>query len=186
LAPFDGIITQKLANAGDLATPGKPLLRIEGENNLQILTDIPEAMVHKVKIGDILQAQIPATNTKVSGQVTEISPIADPSSRTTPIKIQIEYEPQLRSGQFARVTLAASETKTLAIPRTAVLIYGQLERVFVAQNNTADLRLVRTGVNLMGADGTELVEILSGLDVGDIVVTSGNSTLQSGQPLQIQ
>ncbi|BHH82652.1 efflux RND transporter periplasmic adaptor subunit [Desulforhopalus sp. 52FAK] len=185
-APFDGIITQKPANTGDLATPGKPLLRIEGENNLQIITDIPEAMIHAIKRGDILEAQIPATNTKVTGQVTEISPIADPSSRTSSIKIQITSQPQLRSGQFARVTLASDETKTLVIPQTAILTYGQLERVFVAQDNTAKLRLVRSGRSFIDNDNNELIEILSGLDLGDTVITSGNSTLQSGQPLSIK
>ncbi|MFT5698332.1 MAG: RND family efflux transporter MFP subunit [Desulforhopalus sp.] len=185
-APFDGIITQKPANAGDLATPGKPLLRIEGENNLQILTDIPEAMIHRITSGDILHATIPATGSKVTGVVTEVSPIADPSSRTTPIKIKIDAELNLRSGQFARVTLALDESETFAIPPTAVLPYGQLERVFVTKDNQAQLRLVRTGVTLLGADGKERIEVLSGLSEGETVITSGNSNLQSGQPLQIQ
>jgi RND family efflux transporter MFP subunit len=185
-APFDGIITQNPANAGDLATPGKPLLLIEGENNLQILTDIPEAMISKISPGDTLQATIPASNTKVSGVVAEVSPTADPSSRTTPIKIKIGYVAPLRSGQFARVTLALEETTTLAIPKSAVVPYGQMQRVFVAKDNTAQLRLVRTGVSINGAEGAEYIEILSGLTEGESVIISGNTTLQSGQPLQIQ
>ena len=185
-APFDGIITQKPANAGDLATPGKPLLRIEGENNLQILTDIPEAMIHKIKKGDVLQAKIPATNSDVSGVVTEVSPTADSSSRTTPIKLKINAAPQLRSGQFARVTLALDATETFAVPEAAILPYGQLERVFVVKNNQAQLRLVQTGVLLTGADGKKRIEVLSGLSEGETVIISGNSNLQSGQPLQIQ
>lgn len=185
-APFDGIITKKPANAGDLATPGKPLLRIEGENNLQILTDIPEAMIHTIQLGDVLQATIPATNITVSGMVTEISPTADPSSRTTPIKIKIKSTPLLRSGQFARVALALEETETFVIPQSAVLPYGQLERVFVTNNNKAQLRLVRTGIVLQGTDGKQRIEILSGLSGEENVITSGNNNLQSGQPLQIQ
>lgn len=186
IAPFDGIITQKLANAGDLATPGKPLLRIEEENNLQILTDIPEAMIHKIKTGDILHATVPAINIQVTGVVTEVSPTADPSSRTTPIKLKINAESKLRSGQFARVTLALDETETFVIPKDAVVTYGQLERVFVATNNQAQLRLVRTGVTLASGDGKERIEVLSGLNEGENVIISGNSNLQSGQPLQIQ
>ena len=185
IAPFDGIITKKPANAGDLATPGKPLLQIEGENSLQILTDIPEAMIHTISMGDELMAHIPATSAKVTGVVTEIAPTADPSSRTTPIKIRIKSETHLRSGQFARVTLAAKDTKTMAIPKNAILPYGQLERVFVVVNDIAHLRLVRTGVSLENS-GSELVEILSGLEIGDTVVSPGNSSLQSGQPVLIQ
>ncbi len=185
-APFDGIVTKKPANAGDLATPGKPLLRIEGEDNLQILTDIPEAMINSIKKGDVLQATIPASNSDVSGVVTEVSPTADPSSRTTAIKIKINSTPQLRSGQFARVTLALKEIETYTIPQSAILPYGQLERVFVVQENKAQLRLVRTGVVFLGTDGQKRIEILSGLSEGENVITSGNNNLQSGQPLKIQ
>lgn len=185
-APFDGIVTKKPANAGDLATPGKPLLRIEGENNLQILTDIPEAMINNIQTGDILHATIPATGSEVSGVVTEVSPTADPSSRTTPIKIKIKTGPKLRSGQFARVALTLEQTETYAIPPSAIVPYGQLERVFIVKDNKAQLRLVRTGVTFLGGDGTPYIEILSGLSEGEEVITSGNNNLQSGQPLQIQ
>ncbi|PHR30090.1 MAG: efflux transporter periplasmic adaptor subunit [Desulfotalea sp.] len=185
-APFAGIITQKPANAGDLATPGKPLLRIEGENNLQILTDIPEAMILKIKKGDLLHAKVPAIGIEVSGIVTEISPTADPSSRTTAIKIKIDSKANLRSGQFARITLPLEATETFAVPEQAILPYGQLERVFVAKDNRAQLRLVRTGVILTGADGKRRIEILSGLNEGETVVISGNSNLQSGQLLKIE
>jgi len=185
-APFDGIVTKKPANVGDLATPGKPLLRIEDEDNLQILTDIPEAMINTIKKGDVLQATIPASNSHVSGVVTEVSPIADPSSRTTPIKIKINSTSQLRSGQFARVTLALEEIETYTIPQSAILPYGQLERVFVVRENHAQLRLVRTGVAFPGTHGQKRIEILSGLSEGENVITSGNNNLQSGQPLKIQ
>lgn len=184
-APFDGIVTKKIANTGDLATPGKPLLRMEGENKLQIVTDIPEAMVHDLQIGDTLEASIPAVNSKISGQVTEISPTADPSSRTTPIKIRISKEPQLRSGQFARVLFLKSDIETLAVPKASIMPYGQLERVFVVNENRAQLRLVRTGGTIETADGTVSIEIISGVDKGEEVITSTPSNVQSGQPLKV-
>lgn len=185
-APFTGIITQKVANVGDLATPAKPLLRIEGENKLEILTDIPESLVHKIEHGEVLQATIPATNTKVSGVITEISPTADPSSRTTPIKIKIDNGPTLRSGQFARVMFTLEGSKTLAVPESSVVPYGQMDRVFVVQDQKSHLRLVRTGVLLTAEDGSKRIEILSGLSEGETVVTAGNSNLQAGQPIDIQ
>ncbi len=119
-APFTGIITRKLVSVGDLATPGKPLLHIEEENKLQVLTDIPEAMILKITKGDRLKIFIPSVNLALEGTVTEVSPIADPSSRTSPIKLRIPNNPQLRSGQFARVTLAMAQAETLAVPSGAV------------------------------------------------------------------
>ncbi len=185
-APFTGIVTRKIANAGDLATPGKPLLQIERENKLQIITDIPEAMSQNIKKGDLLFAYIPAVGVRVEGEVSEVSPISDPSSRTTPIKLRIKPEPHLRSGQFARVTLSLAQTETFTIPVSAVVPYGQMQRVFVENDNKANLRLVRTGA-LIDADVKEqYIEILTGLSENETVIVSGNQTLENGQPIIIQ
>jgi RND family efflux transporter MFP subunit len=180
-APFTGIITRKLTNIGDLATPGKPLLQIEEENKLQVLTDIPEAMILKITKGDMLKVFIPSINLGIEGTVAEISPTADPYSRTSPIKLRIPNNPQLRSGQFARITLAMAQAETLTVPPAAVVLFGQMERVFVVDNGKARLRLVRTG-----AHSTEYLEILSGLSEGEGVVITGNANLQDGQPVTVQ
>ncbi len=180
-APFTGIITRKLANIGDLATPGKPLLNIEEENNLQVLTDIPEAMILQIKKGDILSVFVPSVNLKLEGEVAEVAPTADPSSRTAPIKLKIPHNKRLRSGQFARITLAMAPAKTLTIPASALSSYGQMERVFVEVGGKAKLRLVRSGATIK-----DRVEILSGLKENEIVIISEGHDLIDGQPLSIQ
>jgi len=179
-APFSGIITKKMSNIGDLATPGKPLLNLEDENNLQVLTDIPEAMILGVHKGDHLSVFIPSIGLNLNGVVAEVSPVADSSSRSAPVKLQLEADPRLRSGQFARVTLARDRTETLMIPSTAVLRFGQMERVFVVQDNSAVLRLVRTG-----SKTKDFTEILSGLSEGETVIMGGNKELLDGQPVVI-
>ncbi len=180
-APFSGVITKKLVNVGDLATPGKPLLYVEEENNLQILTDIPEAMILRIKKDDRLSVYVPSVELKIEGVVAEVSPIADPSSRSAPIKIAIAPDLRLRSGQFARVILAMEKAETLTVPISAVQSIGQIERVFVAHENKAQLRLVRTG-----AQSDDHIEILSGLSENETIITEGNQTLLDGQPLTIQ
>lgn len=180
-APFAGIITRKLANIGDLATPGKALLNIEEENNLQVLTDIPEAMILTIKKGDLLKVSIPSVDLSVEGTVAEVSPIADPSSRTAPIKLRISPDAKLRSGQFARVTLAMAQAETLTVPAESVVASGQMEKVFVVVDNTARLRLVRSGASHEG-----YIEILSGLAENETVVVAGNQMLQDGQPVVVK
>lgn len=179
-APFSGIITNKLGNVGDLATPGKPLLYIEEENNLQVLADIPEVMILRIKKDDRLSVFIPSVDLTIEGVVAEVSPIADPSSRSAPIKLHIAPDPRLRSGQFARVTLAMDQVETLTVPALAVIPFGQMELVFIADNNKAKLRLVRSGNR---SDG--YIEILSGLSEGETVITQGNRNLLDGQPVVI-
>lgn len=180
-APFAGIITRKIANIGDLATPGKPLLNIEEENNLQVLTDIPEAMMLRIKKNDRLKVFVPAADLTVEGTVAEVSPVADSSSRTAPIKVRISPNARLRSGQFARVTLAMASAETLTVPAAAVVSFGQMERAFVVIDGKARLRLVRSGAKTDGYS-----EILSGLAEGETVIVAGRHMLRDGQPVVIK
>jgi membrane fusion protein (multidrug efflux system) len=194
-APFSGTVTRKIASVGDLASPGVALLELENEKALQVVAQVPEGLVLNVRKGDILPVSIPAVGVTVSGVVAEVAPAADPSSRTAPVKIDIADGTDLRSGQFARVTLTGSGEKSLAISDKAVLSYGQMERVFLVEDapsvasarggegatSIARLRLVRTGVHYDGQ-----VEILAGLEPGDRVVVTGAEKLQDGQPVDVK
>ncbi len=180
-APFNGLITRKLIDIGDLATPGRPLLQMENEDELQILADVPETLILNIRLGMKMQITIPTADLVRQGTVSEIAPIADPQSRTVPIKLNIENDESLRSGQFARVTLPGSKVETILVPPAGIHPLGQMERVFVAVNGKARLRLVRSGKHYK-----DEIEILSGLTPGDSLIISGNSLLRDGQSIVIQ
>ncbi len=179
-APFDGVITSKPANVGDLATPGKTLLTLENESSLQVITDVPEALVLDLTIGDTLPVKIEAADMEVSGTITEIAPTADPTSRTAPVKLKIPTSPKIRSGQFARVSLPGSRGTSIMVPKSAVYSFGQLERVFIEQDGLVRLQLVKTGrvVN-------DLIEVLSGVSAGDRVVVSDSRELTDGRKVTV-
>ncbi len=177
-APFDGVVTRKLADVGDLAMPGKPLLEIEAPGSLRFEADLPEAILDRVQLG----AQLPVRlNQIVVGTVSEISPIADPVSRTFRVKLDLPPVEGLRTGQFGRVSVPVAETRLLLVPREAVLKRGQMEIVFVVRDGRASLRLVKTGKTLDGH-----VEVLSGLEEGDSVVVRDTDRLIDGQPVTVQ
>lgn len=178
LAPFSGLVTKKMANVGDLATPGKPLLQLENEARLQVIAHIPESMILKITRGDQLSIYVPPADLHVVGTVAEVAPTADHLSRTAPIKIDIPAAARLRSGQFARVSMSAGTAKTLTVPAEALMTFGQMERLFVVADGLARLRLVRSGARTDGE-----VEILSGLQAGESVVVQGNRQLVDGQPV---
>ena len=180
-APFDGRVTRKMANRGDLATPGKPLLDIEDETQLQVLTEIPEAMIIHMKQGDQLSVRLPSANLTVIGTVTEVAPTANPSTRSGPVKLDIQAHSDLRPGQFARVVLTRKNTDTLTVSNKALVMHGQMEQMFVVDENIARLRLVRTGSRY----GDNL-EVLSGLAQGERVVVEGQNLLKDGQPVTFQ
>lgn len=182
-APFSGTVTQKIANIGDLASPGMVLLKIENGEDLQVVAQVPEGLLLSVERGDSLSVAIPAAKLILIGEVAEVAPAADPMSRTAPVKINIASGPDLRVGQFARITLEGSDESTLMLDSSAVLQRGQMEQVFVVEegSNLATLRLVKTG-----AIYDDEIEILSGLDPGELVVIGNNTLLQDGQPVEIK
>lgn len=177
-APFDGVVTRKIANIGDLATPGKPLLQLENESRLQIVTDIPEALILGISIGDTLPVNIQAAELNITGEVTEIAPVADPKSRTATVKLTIPHGIKIRSGQFARIALPGARGMAIMVPESAVLSFGQMERVFVVREDIAYMQLVKTGLR----HGDQL-EVLSGISPGDTVISTGNKHLRDGQPV---
>mgnify|MGYP001828369174 CR=1 FL=1 len=175
-APFDVVFTSKPANVGDLATPGRTLLTLEDESSLQVITDVPEALVLDLAIGDILPVKIEAAHLEISGTISEIAPRADPASRTAPVKLRIPSSPDIRSGQFARVSLPGSKGTAIMVPKSAVQSFGQLERVFVELDGRVRLQLDKTGRVV-----DDMIEILSGVSAGDRIVVSDTRELVDGR-----
>ena len=180
-APFAGVITRKYADVGDLAAPGKPLLEMEDARDLQLETDVPEAVIGHLALGDKLEVRVSGVSNELAGAVSEIAPSADPNSRTFLVKLDLPPAPGLRAGQFGRVSVPVGETSALRVPATAVLQRGEMELVFVVANGHAQLRLVKTGERV----GNE-VELVSGVDTGELVVTEGAAQLLDGQSVTLQ
>jgi RND family efflux transporter MFP subunit len=178
VAPFDGVITRKLADVGDLAGPGKPLLQMENPDTLRLEADVPEALVGNVKLGDRLVVRIAAVASEIEGTVAEMSPTADPNSRTYLVKLDLPGATGLRSGQFGRVSVPVGEASAIRVPASAVIQRGQMELVFVVASGHAQLRLIKTGSRI----GDE-IELVSGLNSGEQIVTEGASALTDGQPV---
>jgi RND family efflux transporter MFP subunit len=181
VAPFDGVITRKSADVGDLAAPGKTLLQMENPATLRLEADVPAALIGNVTLGDRLAVSIAGVTNDVAGTITEMSPAADPNSRTFLVKLDLPAMSGLRSGQFGRVAVPVGEVSAIDVPASAVVQRGQMEIVFVVADGHAELRLVKTGARV----GDE-VEVVSGLDSGETVVTAGAADLQDGQPVTVK
>jgi RND family efflux transporter MFP subunit len=179
LAPFDGVVTRKWVDTGDLALPGKPLLTIEDPSALQIEADVPEAIASHIQRDSRLAVHVDAVQADLVGVVTEIAPSADPASRTFRVKLDLPLAPGLMPGQFARLSVPIGESDSVRVPVSAVVQRGQLEIVFTIQNQHARLHLVKTGKRV-----GEEIEVLSGLEAGQTVVVSGATQLTDGQPVE--
>ena len=181
VAPFDGIVTRKLADVGDLAAPGKPIIEMEDPRALRFEADVPEALIGRVKLDAKLPVQVSADAARIEGTVVEVAPVADAASRTFLVKLDLPAAEGVRSGQFGRVWIPTGESKSIRVPASAVVTRGQVECVFVVVNQHAELRIVRTGKHT----GSE-VEILAGLSSGERVVSENAESLRDGQPVTLQ
>ena len=180
-APFDGVVTRKSADVGDLATQGKSLVDLEDPAALQLETDVPEAIAGQIQRGASLRIRLDDRGGETSGTVSEISPAADPQSRTFKVKLDLPPKPTLMPGRFARLMVPLGESQSMFVPGSAVIERGQLEMAFVVSNQHAQMHLVKTGKRL----GDE-VEILSGLDAGDAIVVEGTAQLVDGQSVIVK
>jgi len=180
-APFDGVVSRKLAEVGDLALPGRPLLVLEDPNALRFDADVPEALIGHLTEGATLEVSVASVGHPLPGRVSEIAPAADPQTRTCRVKLDLPPAEGLRLGLFGRVAVPVEATPALHAPASAVLVRGQLEMVFVIEDGQARMRLVKTGKRR----GDE-VELLSGVTAGERVATGQLNNLIDGQPVRVQ
>jgi RND family efflux transporter MFP subunit len=178
-APFAGVITAKQANVGDTAMPGQTLLVLDDPRALRLEATVPEIAARELHPGQAVPVRLDVGR-ELSGVVAEISPAADPASRTVLAKVDLPADPALHPGLLGRLRLPSGQSRSIVIPASALLRRGQLEEVFVVADGRARLRLVKSGP--VGSDGA--TEILSGLTKGEAVVTSGTAGLVDGQPVE--
>lgn len=181
-APFDGLVARKFAEAGDFASPGVPLLEIEGGGAFQVEAGIPDSLVGALQTGATADIAITSAGVAFTAALAELSSAADANAHTVTAKFTVPAGVVVRSGQFARVQVPGAPVRVLLAPATAVSRLGQMERVFVVgEGNRAVLRLVKTG-----AVRGDRLEILAGLDDGERVVLAPSAALREDQPLEIQ
>lgn len=167
-SPFDGVVVDKLADAGDLAAPGKPLLTMYQEGRLWLEASVPEGQLARVLPGQSYTVRIDARERAMRGQAVEIVPSSDPATRTVLARIRLGDTRDLLPGMFGRLLIPAPPQQVLVVPAESVIRVGQLTMVDVVRQG----RVERRSVQLGGAAGGQY-EVLSGLAAGDNVVVPG-------------
>lgn len=167
-APYDGVVAATHIEAGDMAMPGKPIATLFQPGALRAVAYLPESQLAAVKAGlaKLSGAELEiGGQTLVSQQIT-VLPAADPSTRTTEVRIDLPVSTKATPGQFARARFAVGEAQRLAIPQAAVLKRGELTAVYVkGADGRFQQRQIRPGERL--ADGR--IEVLAGLKAGEAV-----------------
>jgi len=163
-SPFTGVVVDKLANVGDLAAPGKPLLTMYEQGRLWLEANVPEELMDRVRLNEVLPFRIDATGREMRGRVVEIVPSSDPSSRTVAVRVHLSETKDVVPGMFGRLLLPMKPEQILTVPESALIRAGQLTMVDVVN----DGRVQRRTVQLGRAIGNRY-EVLSGIAAGETV-----------------
>jgi RND family efflux transporter MFP subunit len=187
-APFDGVVTEKMVDPGNMATPGVPLVTVEDDRSFRLEVRLDESRASLVHVGDKVDVRLDerasggateratASPAVIAGRVAELQRMLDPGAHDFLVKIDLPAGQSLRSGMYGRAVFRGEPHRGLAIPETAVSRRGQLVVVFVVDaDNRAHLRLVNASA---ATDGR--VEIRAGLVAGERVVVAPPPALVDG------
>lgn len=190
-APFGGIVSQKLADVGSMATPGMPVLVVERTGSLQVNASIPESRIARVKLNDKVRVNIKSMGTEFDGAVVAINRSSQFSGGQYMIKISVPDgdRQNMYAGMYVNVFIA-TETSGLTdarghvvlVPRASIVNKDQLKGLYtVSTVNTALLRWVRLG-RIFGDD----VEVVSGLNKSEHFILQADGRLYNGAPVTIK
>ena len=197
-APFDGVVTEKKADVGTLASPGMAIFTVEDVRRYRLEVTVNESDLRYVRTGQQVLVNVDALNQDAlnhdalnhdafnhagrKGKVVEIVPAADSASRSFLVKVELPTDAGLRSGLFGQAEFSRGEREAVVIPQSAVVERGQLQGVFVLdQNKVANLRYITLGKHSGSA-----IEVLTGLHDGEQIVAKPGAVDLNGKRVEAE
>ena len=185
VAPFEGRVSARLAEAGDLAAPGRPLIVVESGEGRRLTVAVPESVVAAsgLSAGKVLPIRIDSLpgRTDLTGKVVEMSPGADPASHTFTVKLEISGA-RVASGLTGRTYVDSGKRKAVLVPAGAILSQGGLQLVVVRDSAGKSRSRAVTAASSDAGDGRR--EVLSGLSGGEEVLVGLASAPADGSPVE--
>lgn len=183
VSDIDGVVTAVDAEVGQVVSPGTPVVRLAKTDEKEIVFGVPEDKVDTLRaIQDVHVRLWSSPDKSVQGKIREVSPVADPSTRTYAFRVSIPSS--LAEAKLGMTALVAFASRTpqpqIKVPLTALFHEKATTSVWVVENGA--VRLVPVTVN--GVSGNELV-LGSGVKPGQTVVTAGVNLLKPGQKVTI-
>ncbi|MBQ3594389.1 MAG: efflux RND transporter periplasmic adaptor subunit [Bacteroidales bacterium] len=184
-SPISGIITARNYDEGDMYAMAQPLFVVQNITPVKMLINISESNYSKVKKGmevELVADAFPGETFK--GKVNLVYPTIDPRSHTFPVEIIVDNKNEkLRPGMFTRVTINYGNNFRVVVPDNAVLkqVGADDKYVYVLnEDNTVTYTPVKLGVRMGNR-----YEIISGLNDGDVIVTSGQTRLKNNIEVEV-
>lgn len=180
-APFNGVVGLRAVSSGSTIAPTTSIARIEQIDPIKIEFSVPEKYAKTMKPGSAVRFHVTGSDKQYDGTVYAIEPRIDPATRTLKVRATApNHNGALTPGAFAKVEISLAKiADALTVPSAAIVPRIDGQSVFILQNGKAVSRVVTTGIR---TDST--VQIVSGIGVGDTIVTTGVMQLRAGMPIK--
>lgn len=184
-SPFSGVVANTFVKEGDLASPGMPLLTVEGTSNYEAAVLVPESQISNVQEGADVMVLVKSSNKKIMGKVKQVSPSAKNTGGQYLVKITLDEAENILPGMYVKADIVSAfsskEQSSPMVIKEALIHHGQLTGIYTfSADSKAILRWIRTGESF-----GEKVEILSGISEGEQYIVSAEGKLFNGAKVSI-
>jgi membrane fusion protein (multidrug efflux system) len=183
-SPYDGVVSERQVNAGDIVGPGTPLFTVVDPSTMRLEGAVPADQLGEVRMGAPVKFAVTGyPGRSFEGTITNVYPSADPQTRQVRLYVRIPNAGNgLVAGLYATGRVASSTRQALTAPLTAVDQRGIKPVVLRLKNGNAERVEVTLG---MSDEGTERVEITSGVAAGDTLLVGAAQGITPGTPVKI-
>jgi membrane fusion protein (multidrug efflux system) len=183
-APFDGVVSERPVNAGDVVQPGTAIATVVNPASMRLEGSVPAEQLSSLKIGTPVIFTVNGYGTQTfTGRIDRINPTADPATRQVRVYVTIPNEKStLVGGLFADGRVATESRRGIMIPNTAVDERGIAPIVLRIKSDTVESVPVQLGVR---DNASDQVEIRSGVNVGDTLLANASQGLAPGTRVRI-
>ncbi len=181
-APFAGRVGLRNVSVGSYVSPGTVITTLDDTSVIKLDFSVPEVFLSTLQEGLQVSARTAAyPDVEFHGKVSSIDSRLDPISRSIVVRAHIDNKDgRLRPGMFMTVKLIRADAPTLMLPEEALVPEGSRKFAFVVRDGKAARTEIQTGRRRPGE-----VEIVSGLQEGDLVVTEGTQKIRDGVAVQV-
>jgi RND family efflux transporter MFP subunit len=179
LAPFDGVVVERLMTPGERVTEGSDVVRLVDQTDLEVIARAPLEYYPFVQPG--LLVDLRAGSLTAFGQVRTVVAVGDENTHQFELRLDLEGSP-FPVGQTLRVAVPTTDSReVLAVPRDALVLRPEGQSIFIVDNNNQAQQIRVT----IGVGSGDHIEVLGAVSPGDRVVVRGNERLQPGQEVTI-
>lgn len=163
-APFDGLVSARLAQVGEMASLGRPLLTMFDPATLRVVASVPQEKLTEVRRAGRASVEFPAQGKWIEATSVTVLPSADSRTHISQVRIELPKDiAGIYPGMFARAHFAVGQEKKLLVPAAAIVRRSEVSAVYVVAGERVQLRQVRLGEAASG----DQVEVLAGLEAGE-------------------